>query len=434
MADRSLLRQLEQIRRSATYDDAVVGATTSDVAEPTVSGSLEGDLNVLRTLVKSMKGTTNWYDDLGKYFDPTNTTSGTAETKDLKLSNLKNNTLDAKTVIVAVTDDNAGAGYTVSGTSAGVLVNVATAYATPTNITGLPIFASTANAGSYWDEGGNDRVVRVDIVNMATDTEVQDSSGNTIYAKMIDGADNGGTGTGVDVYMAFYANGSTCDLTTVSGGTPATIKFIYPVRKQMSAMNEWDWMRTNFISSWEGDVELMEDIQNLWAFVGATDGDMSPQSWTDATSNFVLSSNPDNLRTAVDLINTALGNRDYTNGNYLTDGQSITASLDALNVQLKTAMNSIDNTSGDKYVESVATLIAKNTLHALPAGLTYTPESTAGQEGKNMDVYVDGQLLAADTGASGANADRDYGETTASGITFRFAVQAGRNITYNIRK
>jgi hypothetical protein len=433
MADRSLLRQLEQIRRSATYDDAVTDVNTSDVAEPTVSGSLEADLNVLRTLVKGMKGTTNWYDDLGKYFDPTNTTSGTAETKDLKLSNLKNNTLDSKTVIVAVTDDNSGSGYTVSGTSAGVLVNVATAYATPTNITGLPIFASTANTGSYWDEGGNDRVVRVDIVNMATDTEVQDASGNTIYAKMIDGADNGGTGTGVDVYMAFYANGSTCDLATVSGGTPATVKFVYPVRKQMSAMNEWDWMRTNFISSWDGDVELMEDIQNLWAFIGSTDG-TEDASWTNTTSSFVLASNPDNLRAAIDLINTAIGSRDFTNDNYLTDGQSLTASLDALNVQLKTAMNDIANISGDKYVESVAVTIVKNTEHTLPAGLTYTPISTAGQEGKNMDVYIDGQLLAADTGVAGVNADRDYGETTTSGITFRFNVQAGRNITYNIRK
>ena len=45
---RSLLRQLEQIRRSATYTDAVVSVNTSTVAEPTVSGSLQDDLNVIR--------------------------------------------------------------------------------------------------------------------------------------------------------------------------------------------------------------------------------------------------------------------------------------------------------------------------------------------------------------------------------------------------
>ncbi len=80
-------------------------------------------------------------------------------------------------------------------------------------------------------------------------------------------------------------------------------------------------------------------------------------------------------------------------------------------------------------------------MHYWPAewGLTYTPNSTAGQEGSNVDVYVDGQLLAADTGNGGANADRDYAEeagptTTASGFMFRFTIQAGRNITYMVRQ
>jgi hypothetical protein len=89
---------------------------------------------------------------------------------------------------------------------------------------------------------------------------------------------------------------------------------------------------------------------------------------------------------------------------------------------------------GEKYVESVAALISANVEHPLPYSISYTPDSTAGREGKNMDVFVDGQLLAADTGAAGANADRDYGETTTSGITFRFNIQADRNITYVVRQ
>jgi len=51
-----------------------------------------------------------------------------------------------------------------------------------------------------------------------------------------------------------------------------------------------------------------------------------------------------------------------------------------------------------------------------------------------MDIYVDGQLLAADTGSNGANADRDYGETSTSQVTFRFDIQTGRNITYMVRQ
>ena len=118
---RSFLEQLTQIRRSRIYDDAVSGVYTSAVAEPTVSGSLQDDLNVVRTLMKTIKGSTDWYSDLGNYFDPTSTTSGNAETKALNLTNIKNNTLDAKTVIIAVSDDNTTAGFTVSGTSDGVL-------------------------------------------------------------------------------------------------------------------------------------------------------------------------------------------------------------------------------------------------------------------------------------------------------------------------
>ena len=92
---RSLLRQLEQIRRSATYDDAVASANTVGVAEPIVSSgtllSLENDMNVIRTLTLQMKSTvsgTNWYDDPGKYFDPTDTDGGNTANKDMTFANI----------------------------------------------------------------------------------------------------------------------------------------------------------------------------------------------------------------------------------------------------------------------------------------------------------------------------------------------------------
>jgi len=499
---RSLLRQLEQIRRSATYDDAVASVYTSGVAEPTVSGSLEQDLNVMRTLVKELKGTSDWFGDLGNYFDPSNTDAGSAANKDLNLTNIKNNTLDAKTVILAVSDDNSGAGYTVSGTTAGALISATTAYATPTDRRGLPIFASTANTGSYFDEGGLDRVVRVDVINLDTGNEMKDASGNTIYAKFHDGADFGGTGTGTDVYAKFYANGVATDLSTLEGAVPAAVAFVYPYRKLMSEMSEYEWLRTDFVSSWEGDVELVEDIHNIWTFTGATDNDGSATPWDSITGNYLLNASPTSLKSAIDALNTGIGDATYTSATYLTDGEDITVSLDALseaiisndgdisgivsdiggiNTSISTingdisdlqgavgatssgtvdfannyyvadgsnlvdaistlddAINTIqgalDATSGAKYVESVGTQIDSNTAHALPYSITYTPVSTAGQEGANMDVYVDGQLLAADTGAAGVNADRDYAETSTTSITFRFNIQPGRNITYVVKQ
>lgn len=425
---RSLLRQLEQIRRAATYDDLVADVNTSAVAEPTISGSLEEDTNVIRTLLKQLKGTANWYDALPTYTDP----SATGTPKDVSLYNISGNTLDAKTIILAVTANNSEQGYTVSGTSTGVLlVPTTTNYADSVDKTGLPIFASENN--TYLDLGGNDTVCRIDVINNATDSEIQTVDGHTIYAKFHDGADFGGTGENTDVYARFYANGTAIDLSTVSGTAVTNVSFIYPQRKKLSEMAEHEWLRTDFVSSWEGDIELIEDIQDLWSFTGASDNAEAPV-WTNTSASYLLSSNPSNLKSAIDAINTGVGNRLFTEENYIADGASITSALDSLDQELKDLADSIDSGIGEKYVESVGTAITKNTPHTLPSSITFTPEDTAGREGKNMDIFVDGQLLAADTGANGANADRDYAETSGTQVTFRFDIQAGRNITYIVRQ
>lgn len=438
---RSLIRQLEQIRRAATYDDAVANVNTSAVAEPTVSGSLEEDTNVLRTLMKQFKGTTNWFDDPGYYFDPTDTDALSTENKALNLTNIKNSTLDSKTIIIAVSDDNSGSGYTVSGTDTGILLSKTTQYATAADRTGLPIYESTTNSGSYYDEGGLDRVVRIDLINSATDGEFVDTNGDTVYAKFHDGADFSGSGDGTDVYVRFYADGSPIDWSTVSG--VSNIKLVYPARKTLDSMAEYEWLRTDFISSWEGDYELIEDIQNLWSYTGASDSSSTPQPWTYTSSYYLLQSDPSTLKAAIDAINTGVGSRSYTgdggaDGYYITDGSSITSALDALDAQLKSVADSIDAGVGEKYIEVPDSTITANVEHFLPATVSgaggYTPWSEAGREGKNMDVFIDGQLLAADTGTNGANADRDYGETSTTSVTFRFNIQAGRNITYIVRQ
>lgn len=496
---RSLLRQLEQIRRSATYNDAVASPYTSAVAEPTVSGSLEQDLNVVRTLVKEMKGTTDWFGDLGNYFDPKNTTSGTTETKDLNLSNIKNKTLDSKTALLAIADDNNEAGHAVVSGTTGVLITTTTKYATPDNRTGLPIFASTANAGAYWDEGAGDRTVRVDVLD-ADGNEFQTVAGHTVYAKLQDAADHSGTGDGTDVFAKFYANDAVVDLTSILGGPPATVTIVYPYRKTLDDVLEHEWTRTTFVSSWEGDVELVEDIQNIWAFTGATDNDGSAGPWDHALSgNYALTGAAEStsLKAAIELLDTDIGDKTYATGTYITSGEPSSDSIEALDTQvaanaswisgytpfdpgtivqdvsnlqdavgtsltasgidfstqfyvtdstdlitaigaLDTALNSVSGgltaSSVEKQVESMASLLGANTAHTLPNAITYTPVATAGQEGGNMDVFVDGQLLSADTGAAGVNGDRDYAETSTTSVTFHFPIQAGRNVTYMIRQ
>jgi len=471
---RSLLTQLEQIRRSASYNDQIADAVSSTIAEPTVSGSLEGDLNVIRTLMRLAKGSTNWYDDLGNYFDPTNTTSGSAENKTLNLVNLRNNSLDAKTVIVPVMSDNSGSGYSVSGTQNGFLVSVTTQYADASDRRGLPIFDSTS--GDYWDEGGSLDVCAIDIISVADNASITTTSGDVVYGLFHDAADNGGTGDGTDVYIKFYANGSPVEFpsgyevstTTTSGGyappsgddvdfdfggayvTPSGnlidfdfntysesggIKIIYPHRRVQDTLEEYEWFRTDFITKVEGDPILATDLRNLISYAGATDGvDSTAGTWTNTTGNYGLNSDEADLQLAADAINNIYGDTTFTEDNYINDGDPIATALDALDQQIKdNADNIIESLGGTKYIEDVSVAISKNIEHSLPAGVTYTPDATSGQEGKNMDVYVNGQLVMADTGSNGADANRDYGETTTSGVTFRFDVAADSNLIYVIR-
>lgn len=426
---RSLLRQLEQIRGSETYNAAVADMYTAGVAEPVVSGTLEEDLNVVRSLMKELKGTTNWYGDLENYFDPKDTDVSSTENKDLNLLSLKNNTLDAKTILIAVAEDNTSSGFTVASGTAGVLtasgVITNPTYATDANRCGLPIFGSS----SYFDETSGDSVVRVDVLDMSTDSEFEDG-GATIWAKMYDGAANGGVGDGVDVYFKFYKGTSPGVECTLSTDDVTSVKFVYPKRKTLADMAEHEWLRTDFVSSWEGDVELIEDITNLWNYTGAADGETAP-TWLNTGSHYALDGNPTDLEAASNDINDAIGDRDYVEENYFSSGSTIADALDALDQQVKDNEDAIGSSSAEKYVESVSVDVNKNTPHNTPAA--YTPVATVGEEGSNMDVYVNGQLLAADTGAAGANADRDYAETSTSTVTFRFKLHSGMNVTYIIR-
>ncbi len=432
---RSMLRQADQVMHSETYDDAIVNANTSDVAEPTASGSLEDDLNVIRTLVSQMKSTasgTNWYDSMGTYFDPTDTDVGNAENKDMNLANIKGKTTDAQTIILAIDAYNSGAGFTVSGTSTGVLLTLNHDYATATDRIGLPIFTSTTNSGSYFDEWGLDRVCALSVFNVDTGNAFEDEAGNTIYAKFHDGTDFAGTGTGTDAYARFYANDVVCDLTNVSGTTPSAVLFVYPYRKAVADVADHEWHRTDFGNVFEEDIHFVTAISNLWAFTGSVDNETDP-TWTYTTSGYPLESNPTDLEAGANLLNNAIDDRDYFEQNYVTDGEAITTSLDELDKALQVVEDLASGGTGAKYIEEIGADVSAGTYHAIPDNATFTPTSTSGTEGKNMDVFLNGQLLAASTGTNGANEDRDYAETTTSGVTFHTDVDQYSNVTYVIR-
>jgi len=312
---------------------------------------------------------------------------------------------------------------------------------------------------SHYDEGGSDNVVRIDVLDFSTKQEFEGSNGETVFARFHDGADNGGAGDGTDVWVEFYTASGTYSW---AGGDPAAVQIVYPQRKILSEMDEWEWLRTDFVSSWEGDVELIEDIENLWSFTGAGDGITSP-TWNNTTAYYLLDANPSDLEAAINDINDgvgdldfttgnyyaiqadgqtvtqtledlnlAIGDRDYTEENYVTDGETVTSSIDALDMALWDLEITVSGiaSGGQKYVYTMTGATTPETGITLPYSLAYTPFASDQQPGKNMDIYVDGQLIAADYNTLG---DNDYEETDGNTWTPHFAIRNNANITYVIR-
>jgi len=434
---RSLLTQYEQIRFSAAYDDAIAGVNTQAVAEPSGSTDdagaddvLQHDLNVIRTLIHDVvggdtAGTWDWFTSLETYEDPT--AIGTDKTANLY--EMAGYTLDAFTIITAVEATNSGVGFTVSPTASGFLFNTNVGYADTTDKRGLCIFESTTNSGSYFDEGGIDDVCAIDLINTETGAEFTVSgTDDVLYAKFHDGADFGGTGEDYDVYVRFYSN----DVPYVWDAVdPTNITMIFPRRKLLSEMAEHEWMRTDFVSRFEGDDAMVDDMVNLWAFTGGADNVTGP-SWSNS-GNYWLINSTDNLQQAIDRINDEVGDRDYSGYSYLSTDEEIVESLQALATQVKINEDAALTTAGDKYMVALASGISAETSVTLPASKAYTPEAAGGKEGQNMDVYFNGQLLSASTGVSGVNADRDYAELTATTIKFHEDLYQDDNITYVIR-
>ena len=276
---RSLLSQLEQIAGSLNYNDLVSDIHSGAVAEPpdsTISGSLEYDINLLRSHLREVKDlSSDWFATL-----PTYTAAVDGSTVSGSLAKLVSpthgvgNVLDAKSVLLPVDADNSGAGFAISGTDTGFLFITSVQYADAADRRGLPIYAST---GTYYDEGAGDEVVRIDLLDLSTGNEFVGSNGATVFGRFHDGADNGGTGDGVDAWVEFY---TVSGAYTWTGSDPSDITMVYPRRKILSEMNEEDWFRTDFVSGFEGDVEIIEDIENLWNYTGASDGVTDP-TWSN---------------------------------------------------------------------------------------------------------------------------------------------------------
>lgn len=114
---------------------------------------------------------------------------------------------------------------------------------------------------------------------------------------------------------------------------------------------------------------------------------------------------------------------DYSSNVYVNDGDSLTTAIGKLDA----AITGVDIV---KVGEAITSNINDGVVHQLPGGNSYTPDAT--YTGKNMDVYINGQLQTSDT-VSGSY-DRDYLEADSTRVIFHKKVSKNSLITYTIRK
>lgn len=446
---RSFLNQLLQVSAtaSANYDDAIGSVHTGGVAE--AQDSLEGDLNVLRSLTKDLAGTTNWYDEVdlsvqgisGKFFleqiAPAGFSTGTAIA-----ASGSTNAFD--TAIQTITNHNDGGG---NSTTEGVVVNSTKAY-------------------------------RIEVRDHATQNPFDDGNNNEVYGRL--------SWSGTEYVITWYswvsgtetpysfASGQTVDISSVLKSAPYK-----ELTWDIFTNNGWhdvsgivgtladdnvvvDGM-TDFLSGLTTQATVNARVDELGVEDTAGQGAYYIGIDDSATGSNGYFTGTD-VMNALTEVSTQLGGDtsgtfDFTEENVLADNDAVYSALNKLDLQwgdlfstangegasligvedaggyftstnvegsLQEIGQALEDVSGwEKTSEVTSGAITSGTPHTVPNSLTYTPDGT--NPGANMDVYLNGQLLLAGAG-------NDYTETTGTTITFTFTVPNNAIITYAIRK
>ena len=170
------------------------------------------------------------------------------------------------------------------------------------------------------------------------------------------------------------------------------------------------------------DAGLRGEVDDILATLGTPDGYNSLSGLLQNTSQyFPLYDLPNATPTVVDALNTLneqIGDRTFT-GPVLTNGQTITASLQALS-------NSISASTITRTIEVLGSDITPGTAHMLPGGLTYTVDGTGN--GRGLYLYSRGILRHPQPISQGG----DYTETSTTSVTFFATQKAGDLIDYFI--
>lgn len=403
---------------SSSVDVANASAVASDANNGSISWTernpyaLEDDVNYTRTDRKLIKGTSNFYDDVPTYQRPT----AIGTNVPANLTNIAGKTTDAQGFIFP-------RGFRAQAVSSGDGYVTLTStnnfrHADATNKTGVPMF----DAAPYTGDRNACYVLITDPVN---DNQLTAVGGATDGYVIFGLSRNGTTSTSPDsIEVVFYAVPHGADLSTAvtytwDSSQPTTIDLTYGYFLRLDQADEYSFRRLQILGV-ESDADLRQDVDYLQQSTGISDGLTNLSTLLTNTSNyFAFSDLPDatpSVVEALNTLNTQIGDRSYT-GSVLTDGETITSSLQALSDAMST-------TTITRTIERLGSSVLANTAHTLPGGITYTLDGT--NNGRNLFVWTRGLMRDPGSIVSG----NDYAETSTTQVTFYAGLLAGDHINY----
>ena len=189
---------------------------------------------------------------------------------------------------------------------------------------------------------------------------------------------------------------------------PTFVNLTYGFNERLDQLDQ-NAFRFPMVSGLTGDADLRQDIIDLQSTGGWADGTTNLATYlTNTGANFPFFTLPggagDTVVAALNALNQQIGNRTYSPLGVLTNGQTITASLQALN-------NAISAATVFRWITRLAVAAPANVAITLPGGQLYVLDGT--NNGKGLMVFWRGVLRDPGTVVNGD----DYAETSTSQIT-----------------
>jgi len=275
------------------------------------------------------------------------------------------------------------------------------------------------------------------VITGASEVELQVPSGNDATLQLF-GVVEGivytytalGEGTDVQVKLFDASGAYTLDMTG-DDPDPTSIFFLLPKRIKWIERDEADGRR-QWIGRVLGDAESHEDMQHLWSMLGVADGEVAGDwDWNNTTDFYAFKDDPDTAEDAFNALNDIIGNLTYDENNVVTDGETVTSSINELDKRASGGMVMTKII----YVVPVGTPIPKGTAWTIPFATGSDPSVSTykmdtGYRGLHMSVDLRGRDLVHDTSA--VLDDQQYEEVSNTQIRFWTQVNPGEVVVLRI--